>query len=71
MPQPAVEVVTRLAAGSPFMASAILQGLVESQALISESQSWKVDPQALDVVMMRWSANWAAKEFTRSLTEPI
>ena len=66
LPPPAVEVVTRLADGSPFMASAILHGLVESRALISESQTWKVDLKALDVVR---SSRHAAAFLARRLSQ--
>jgi two-component system sensor kinase len=64
LPEPAIEVVTRLANGSPFMASAILHGMVESRALVSESQQWKVDAQALDIVS---SSSHAAAFLTRRL----
>ena len=50
LPAAAVEVVTRFADGSPFMAAAILHGLVESRALVSEAHQWRVDPLALDEV---------------------
>jgi two-component system sensor kinase len=66
LPQPAVEVVTRLADGSPFMASAILHGLVESRALISEAQTWTVDAKALDVVR---SSRHAAAFLARRLSQ--
>ncbi|MBA2114207.1 ATP-binding protein [Bremerella alba] len=47
LPPEAVEVVTRLASGSPFMASAVLRGLVESGALVAEDGSWQVDQRAI------------------------
>jgi two-component system sensor kinase len=47
LPQAAVEVVERLAEGSPFMASAVLRGLVESGALVPEPTGWRVEPLAL------------------------
>lgn len=47
LPTEAVEVVTRLASGSPFMASAVLRGLVESRALTSEDGEWQVDRRAI------------------------
>ena len=50
LPEPAVEAVTRLADGSPFMASAVLHGLVESGALVPESDTWRVDLAALESV---------------------
>jgi signal transduction histidine kinase/tetratricopeptide (TPR) repeat protein len=44
----AVEVVNALAEGSPFMASAILHGLVESGALQCRHPGWEVDDEALE-----------------------
>ena len=47
LPEAAVEVVVRLAAGSPFMASAVLRGLVESRAVVAGPEGWRVDPSGL------------------------
>lgn len=47
VPSDAVAVVSRLAAGSPFMASAILRGLVETGALVVGPSGWAVEPLAL------------------------
>ena len=47
LPDEVVRVVVTLADGSPFMASAILRGLVESQALVAEATGWRVEPLAL------------------------
>lgn len=48
LPPEALEVVERLSEGSPFMAAAVLQGLVESAALLpAEPHGWQVDPLAL------------------------
>ncbi len=47
LPQPAVDTVIRLADGIPFMASAILQGLVETGALIPERRGWTINAEAL------------------------
>jgi len=47
LPEEAVEVVTRLSEGSPFMASAVLRGMVESGALVAESRGWRIPPSAL------------------------
>jgi two-component system sensor kinase len=44
VPADALEVVTRLSAGSPFMASAVLRGLVESGALFHDGHDWRTDP---------------------------
>ncbi len=47
LPADAVELVSRLAEGSPFMASAVLHGMVESRALVPESHGWRVEPMAM------------------------
>lgn len=64
LPDPVVDAVTRLADGSPFMASAILNGMLESNALISEPTGWRVDPLALEMVR---SSNHAAAFLSRRL----
>jgi signal transduction histidine kinase/tetratricopeptide (TPR) repeat protein len=48
VPADALDVVTRLAAGSPFMASAILRGLVESGALFHDGHEWRTDPTLIE-----------------------
>ena len=47
LPDEAVEVVSRSSDGSPFMASAVLRGMVESGALVSDADGWRIDPLAL------------------------
>jgi signal transduction histidine kinase/tetratricopeptide (TPR) repeat protein len=47
VPDEALALVTGLAAGSPFMASAVLRGLVESGALVDTPTGWQVDQSAL------------------------
>ena len=47
LPGDAVDAVTRLAEGSPFMASAVLRGLVECGALIPGADGWIVDAEAM------------------------
>jgi two-component system sensor kinase len=47
LPDEAVKVVDRLSEGSPFMASAVLRGLVESGALRSGPQGWQIEPLAM------------------------
>lgn len=42
LPTEAVELIAKLADGSPFMAAAMLRGMVESGVLIAESDGWKV-----------------------------
>jgi two-component system sensor kinase len=50
LPQEALEVIVSLSDGSPFMASAVLRGMVESRALLPERQGWRVERSAMDVV---------------------
>ncbi|MDQ4090729.1 MAG: AAA family ATPase, partial [Actinomycetota bacterium] len=47
LPDEAVEVVERLSAGNPFMATAVLRGLVETGALVEEPAGWRVQPDAM------------------------
>jgi signal transduction histidine kinase/tetratricopeptide (TPR) repeat protein/predicted Ser/Thr protein kinase len=47
VPAEALRLVAALAAGSPFMASAVLRGLVESGALVDGTEGWQVEPAAL------------------------
>ncbi len=59
LPDEAVEVVTRLADGSPFMASAVLRGLVESAALVPGAAGWHIEPLALaDLQSSRHAASF-------------
>jgi len=48
LPDEAVQVITRLADGSPFMASAVMRGLVETQALVPTPHGWRIEPLALN-----------------------
>jgi signal transduction histidine kinase len=47
LPDDAMEVVVRLSEGNPFMAAAIVRGLVESGALEPEASGWRVVPERL------------------------
>ena len=47
LPDDAVGVVTRLCEGSPFMASAILRGLMECGALVDSPTGWQTVPAAM------------------------
>ncbi|PQO33824.1 ATP-binding protein [Blastopirellula marina] len=64
LPLAAIEVVTRLAGGSPFMASAVLRGLVESGALEVVNGTWEVDPQSMGDLQ---SSQEAASFLTRRI----
>ncbi len=50
LPTEVVEAVTRLADNSPFMASAVLRGLVESGNLVPEREGWHITRPILDEV---------------------
>jgi len=57
LPDEAVNVIERLAEGSPFMAAAALRGLVESRALVPTPAGWQTEPEALaDVRSSRHAA---------------
>ncbi len=64
LPDDAVQAVARLADGSPFMASAVLRGLLETGALTPHPQGWRVDPRAMDDLQ---SSNHAAALLTRRI----
>jgi signal transduction histidine kinase len=65
VPEEAVEAVVRLAEGSPFMAAAVLRGLVEADALVTGPDGWTVDPSALaDVRSSRRAATVLAHRIT-------
>lgn len=50
LPSEAIDVIVRLSSGSPFMASAVLRGMVESRALIAGAKGWHVERAAMDDV---------------------
>jgi two-component system sensor kinase len=47
VPEAAMTEITRLAEGSPFMASAVLRGFVECGALVSDAGGWRAETPAL------------------------
>ncbi|MCY1033539.1 ATP-binding protein [Corallococcus sp. BB11-1] len=47
LPPEAVELVTRLSEGNPFMASAVLHGLVEDGVLMPGPDGWEVQAEAM------------------------
>jgi signal transduction histidine kinase/CheY-like chemotaxis protein/tetratricopeptide (TPR) repeat protein len=47
LPEEALDVVQRLSGGSPFMASAVLRGLVESRAMVADAQGWRIETAAI------------------------
>ena len=50
LPDVALETAVRLADGSPFMASAVLRGMVEAGALVHAGGDWTVDPHEMSSV---------------------
>jgi two-component system sensor kinase len=64
LPDEAVAVVERLSEGSPFMTRAVLQGLVESGALLAAPAGWQVQALALADVQ---SSRHAAAFLTRRI----
>jgi two-component system sensor kinase len=62
LPQEALELIERLSAGSPFMASAVLRGMVESKALSAEAGRWSIDRLAMnDLCSSRHAAGLLAR----------
>ncbi len=47
LPEEVLDAVLRLSDGSPFMASAVLRGLVESGAMVADPQGWRVETAAI------------------------
>jgi len=47
LPSVAIEVVQRYAEGSPFMAAAVLRGMVESHVLVVKDDRWQIDDEKL------------------------
>ncbi len=47
LPEAAIDTVIARSAGCPFMASAVLRGMVESGALVAEPDGWRVEPSAM------------------------
>jgi len=64
LPAGAVDLVVRLAEGSPFMASAVLRGMVETGALRDTPSGWEVDSGPMsDVQTSRRAAVFLARRF--------
>jgi signal transduction histidine kinase/CheY-like chemotaxis protein len=64
LPEQAVATVQRLSGGSPFMASAVLRGLVETKALTPIPSGWEIDDRALKDLQ---SSKEAAEVLTRRI----
>ncbi len=64
VPEEVVTTVTRLADGSPFMASAVLRGMVETGALRDTVRGWEIDPGPMaDVQTSRRTAAFLSRRF--------
>ncbi len=62
LPPDVVEVVRGLCDGSPFMASAVLRGLVESGALVAEADGWRTERLAMaELQSSRHAASFLAR----------
>jgi len=48
LPEEAMQMVAQVSEGSPFMATAVLRGLVESGALVTEAGAWRLNPSGLE-----------------------
>jgi two-component system sensor kinase len=64
LPSEVITVIERISEGSPYMASAVLRGLVESGALVAEAAGWRVEPLAMEEVQ---SARYAAAFLARRI----
>ncbi|MHB8897815.1 MAG: protein kinase domain-containing protein, partial [Thermoguttaceae bacterium] len=64
LPQEATDAIIGLSGGSPFMASAMLRGFVETGALVAGPQGWRIDQLAMDRVS---SSSRAASLLARRL----
>ncbi len=64
LPAAVIATLVRLAEGSPFMAAAVLRGMVESGALRDSDDGWEVDPGPMrDVQTSRRAALFLARRF--------
>lgn len=72
LPEVAIKLISQFAEGNPFMASAVLRGMVESGALIADADGWQVDPRAMaDLSSSSRAANFLARRLTLLPVETI
>ncbi len=64
LPEEAIELIIQLGGGSPFMSSAVLHGLVESEVLVHEETHWRLNPLQLGAIH---SSDREAEFLTRRL----
>jgi signal transduction histidine kinase/tetratricopeptide (TPR) repeat protein len=58
LPSEALEAISRLSGGNPFMVSSALHGLVESGWLVRTQEGWRIDPTR--EAALKWSPRAAA-----------
>lgn len=68
LPSEILDAVWKMAAGNPFVSSAVLRGLVEGQVLISSDSGWQVDQDQLRNVQMSGEAAEVLKQRLFRLT---
>ena len=62
LPDTAVDEIVARAEGCPFMASAVLRGMVESGALAAEADGWRVEPLAMaDLRSSSWAGGFLSR----------
>ncbi|MGO9111479.1 MAG: response regulator [Thermoguttaceae bacterium] len=62
LPEAAVDTVIARSDGCPFMASAVLRGMVESGALVAEPDGWRVEPLAMaDLHSSSWAGGFLSR----------
>jgi signal transduction histidine kinase/CheY-like chemotaxis protein/tetratricopeptide (TPR) repeat protein len=72
LPPEIAALVCRLAEGSPFMASAVLRGLVESGALVATPRGWQIEPLAMaDLQSSSRAASFLARRIELLPTQTI
>jgi len=72
LPAEAASTIVRLAEGSPYMASAILRGMVETGALRDSAEGWEIDPGPMkDVQTSRRAALFLSRRFELMAPEAL
>ena len=71
LPGDAVDLVEKYAEGSPFMASGVLRGLVESGALVPTKTGWRMTPQQGDEVQSSRQAAALLARRIQLLPDPL
>jgi two-component system sensor kinase len=72
LPASAISNIVRLADGSPFMASAIVRGMVETGALRDSAEGWEIDPVPMhDVQTSRRAAAFLSQRLDQIAPETL